>query len=868
MTYLEKPIEIEEPKVEIISHGPLPKNTEDIPRQIRALATAISGISGVDYQILFDGMTSVTWFVDRLFDVIYYRIAQSAIFATEEINKKEHLLPNTTLGFSIYGSCDSVSTSLLSAMHLLTGKDQPIPNFGCKRRPALSAFIAEDRSALSIPIARLLGIYKVPQVSYASSVNALSDKTQFPSFLRTTPSDDFQAYGIAKLVLYFGWSWVGILAEDNDYGLQGSLLLKKELEKAGVCIEFQMVIPTVFSAKITNNIVDAIEKSTARAIVIFSTDNSLYQVMLTVANKNITGKIWLASDGWATFSKFSTRRFFKTCEGILGFSIRRGYMPGFKEFLNRLSPSKTQGDIFIRTFWEQLFSCQWPSRVQNGTGNENKVNEGSRLCTGSETLEGLDIPFLDMSDLSTSYNAYNAVYAVAHALHNLKHCQPGEGPFVNRSCADAEDFEPWQLLHYIRKVNFTNSNGEEIFFDANGNPPGIYDILNWQVTPENTFSFLTVGRFDSRAPSGQELTLNQSAIIWNGGQRQVPRSVCSESCPLGYRKTVQPGKPTCCFDCTPCSEGEISNQTDSTECMKCSDDDWPNQQKDTCVKKPMEYLSYEEPLGAILAAASTLTAVIPAAILMIFIKSKNTPLVKANNRELSYLLLVSLSLCALCSLVFIGRPVSATCLVRQVAFGITFALCLSCILAKTIIVVIAFKATTSDNKLKQWVGPQLAKSIVIVATSIQIILCVLWLTITPPFVGRNSSYHIGKIIMECNDGSSAAFWGMLGYMGLLAMVSFVVAFISRKLPDSFNEAKFITFSMLVFVSVWLSFVPAYLSTRGKYMVAVEIFAILASSSGLMACIFLPKCYIILLRPDMNTKEFLMGRGKFSTKKLK
>ncbi|XP_064418552.1 vomeronasal type-2 receptor 26 [Latimeria chalumnae] len=347
---------------------------------------------------------------------------------------------------------------------------------------------------------------------------------------------------------------------------------------------------------------------------------------------------------------------------------------------------------------------------------------------------------------------------------------------------------------------------------------------------------------------------------------QIPRSVCSESCLPGYRKAVHPGQPICCFDCVPCSIGEISNETDATECLKCPDDHWSNEKQDKCIPKTIEFLSFEEPMGAALLAITISCASITAIVLCIFVKYRDTPIVKANNRELSYLLLLAIMLSFLCSLIFIGEPRTETCMLRQSAFGIIFALCVSCVLAKTIMVVIAFNATKPNSKLKKWVGPKLSRCIVLAGTLIQFIICIVWLTSSPPFPEQNMKSQTGMIIIQCNEASTIAFWFVLGYMGILAIVSFIVAFLARNLPDSFNDAKFITFSMLVFVTVWLVFIPAYLSTRGKYMVAVEIFAILASSAGLLACIFFPKCYIILLRPEENTKEHLIGKNKIDHRK--
>ncbi|XP_043935344.1 vomeronasal type-2 receptor 26-like [Protopterus annectens] len=305
---------------------------------------------------------------------------------------------------------------------------------------------------------------------------------------------------------------------------------------------------------------------------------------------------------------------------------------------------------------------------------------------------------------------------------------------------------------------------------------------------------------------------------------------------------------------------------DSTECFKCQDDFWPNERHDTCLVKSVNFLSYEETLGVVLICAVIFSAPIPTGILVIFLKKRDTPIVKANNRELSYLLLCSLVLCFLCPLIFIGYPNQLMCMFQQAVFGIIFTLCVSCILAKTIMVVIAFRAARPGNNLKKWVGTRVPNSVVLICTLGQSLICIIWISISPPFPEKNMTLQLGVIIIQCNEGSLIAFWCMMGYMGLLASISFIVAFLSRKLPDSFNEAKYITFSMLIFVSVWLSFIPAYLSTRGKYMVAVEIFAILCSSLGLLSCLFFPKCYIILLRSARNTKEFVMGKNDSSSKK--
>uniref|UniRef100_A0A8C5ND40 G-protein coupled receptors family 3 profile domain-containing protein n=1 Tax=Gouania willdenowi TaxID=441366 RepID=A0A8C5ND40_GOUWI len=298
----------------------------------------------------------------------------------------------------------------------------------------------------------------------------------------------------------------------------------------------------------------------------------------------------------------------------------------------------------------------------------------------------------------------------------------------------------------------------------------------------------------------------------------------------------------------------------SLECKSCPSDFWSSPQRDHCVLKKTEFLSYNEPLGICLTTSSLLGTFICVVILGVFIHHRQTPMVRANNSELSFLLLVSLKFCFLCSLLFIGQPRLWTCQLRHAAFGISFVLCVSCILVKTVVVVAVFKASKPGGGASlKWFGAMQQRGTVFLLTSIQAAICTVWLVSSSPAPHKNTQYHKDKIVYECVVGSTVGFAVLLGYIGLLALLSFLLAFLARNLPDNFNEAKLITFSMLIFCAVWVAFVPAYINSPGKYADAVEVFAILASSFGLLMALFGPKCYIILLRPERNTKKVIMGR---------
>ncbi|XP_053148499.1 vomeronasal type-2 receptor 26-like isoform X1 [Hemicordylus capensis] len=774
------------------------------------------------------------------------------VFTIHEINQNPQMLPNITLGYNIYENYFNAKLTFNAMVDLLSIGHKHVPNYVCGRKNILVAVSEGAETEISNQMSSMLSLYKIPQVSYTFLSGALKDKTQLPFLYRMVPKQEPPYLGIVKLLLHFKWTWTGLLVPDNDQGERFVSTFTPVMLRNSLCVAFLERIPVLDRVKQHFDKMSLLVQRQANVIVYHMNTYAAWilAVLLKVAErieKQKLGKVWIAT----ILEDLGMKLFYRVADiqhihGSFSFSI-----PAQKD---------TKCDNFeslyiaILESWHKAFHCSYSKSVISIRGHLR--------CTEKEILGTLPENVVESILSQDNYSIYNTVWASARALNAAHSSRLNRILMAGAGKLEHPMVQPWQFHPYLSNFHFYNSSIDGVYFDENSNLASDLDIMNAVAFPNQSIARVKVGSIKRQASPEMKFTIDQNVIMWPKWFNQtLPQSRCVENCRPGYTKVVKEGEPVCCYDCAPCKGGTISTREDAEQCNKCPEDQHPNKNRDQCVPKAITFLSYEETLGIILAFFALFLSLTTLLILGIFIKYLETPVVKANNRDLSYMLLVSLLLSYLSSFLFIGQPQKVTCLLRQTAFSIIFSFAISSVLAKTITVVVVFMATKPGSKMRKWLGKSLANSIVFSCSVVQICICAIWLSISPPFPEADMHSQPGQITLQCNEGSVIMFYIALGYMGFLAALSFMVAFLARKLPGSFNEAKLITFSTLVFCSVWVSFVPTYLSTKGKYMVAVQVFSTLASSLGLLGCIFLPKCYIIVLRPDLNMKEHLMVKTK-------
>ena len=757
---------------------------------------------------------------------------QAMIFAIERINNDTSLLSNISLGYDIRDYCGNLSKAARLVYKLLTVNSCVNLSQNATRKKAIVSLIGPKESSTALFIAGFLRMLNVSSISGSATSAELSSLT-YDHLFRTVPSDTFLAKAMVDLVTHFNWSYVAVVALDDSYGRNGAWAVVSEStsRKSSFCIALtQFVRHESLNLSISNIVRKLKQMDNVKVVILWLYKNYQTKFLAEVQKQNLTGRVWIFSSAPLT----STLPIEGILESSLGFQLHEFSDFGFKEYLK---------DILVRGRDNRSFS-EWnysTSEIWKLLRSKKCVHRQIEQCSNNLITESY-----------SSYVPYiiDAVYAVAHAVdifnRNFSHNETKD----RAKLQIANSFEVQKLLG---RVNFDGLTGK-IKFDRFGNRgSAYYDIFSFKNVPNGdveSVKMVLIGEWKNSKRNETRLIFHE-ALNWTTKSGRPPKSECSEQCPPGTRKSFT---SPCCWQCLPCLGGTISPSAGSESCSECPIGKISNQAKTECVALPSANISYGSASGILILTFATLGVVVTLLCLAALYKFWNSPIVKASNRELNLVLL--LTILSLLSLVFINIFISKNpnCMIIYPLRYLTYNFCLSVLLVKVLRISSAFQVPIMTS-LEFTSLPNKAQVGIVIA-SLAPLLSVLmpWLLLDPPF-NMQHIYPKRYTFNECKAYSSSLgksqFLVTCFYIFFQMLLSTFCAFKIRNIPENFSEARRIAFSMYIFLFSLLCYHPVELSLDGWYVTVVDCVTTLLSAYGFLCCLFLPKMYILFFRQEMN-----------------
>lgn len=810
---------------------------------------------------------------------------EAMLFTIQEINDNPYLLPqNFTLGYDIRDSCNDVPVALKAALDFVldAGNSSAMsstskncsPRF-CKctnKQTKISAVIGAASSPISINVANLLGVDDTPQISYSSTSVLLSDNAVYHSFFRTIPSDTYQAQALADLLKQFGWTYVSIVASDNSYGRAGVDSLRTELKKRGICIALEKIFnPSLSQEELQEIIVSLKNEPRARVIILWCQRPNALGFLNEASRQELSGKTWIGTETWGDAYQLETMD-----ENVVGGML--GVLPllkkhaAFEKHLNSLHPNNTDYNHWMWEYWTKVFDCKQDEGPNHLTSSREEQEREFYVYTTKQPNVTIlcpkerGLPSADSLPRNKYTNVMDAIYAVVYAVKNIFGCKDEDSFVQGKTCPSVDsNIQPSEILRFLKNVSFQGRSGSQIMFDENGDLRyGSYAIKNLQQISKEEKKFVEIGNWSGL--DGKLLLNNKTEIMWNGWTREKPVSTCSDPCAAGFYPVY--GSVTCCWKCVECENGFAKSTAGQDTCKKCREGYVPNMQRTNCVKLKSDYLAWGNGEGVSAALLSCIGLIISIGVLAIFYKYRDTAVVKASNRELSFVHLICIVAIFILPLIIIGKPTVAGCAVLPLLFGIPFTLCTAIMLLKTDRLLRIFQArsrlTASSSYL---ISNKMQAIVATVMTFVPVTLTTVWFIVHPPeVVIEVDTSREGWQIFSCGESNELLNITILGYVLIIALLCTYFAFKARKLPENFNEAKFICFAMFAFCVFWLSFFPAFYDSTGSTRNFVFCVGVLSSGYAVLCIMYAPKLRVILFHPESNTTEAFRAATMVAMKK--
>ncbi|XP_017773184.1 PREDICTED: metabotropic glutamate receptor 4, partial [Nicrophorus vespilloides] len=710
-------------------------------------------------------------------------------------------------------------------------------------RKVISGVVGAASSVTSIQVANLLRLFKIPQVSFFSTSPELSNKQRFEYFTRTIPSDHYQVKAMVDIVIRMSWSYVSIIYEESNYGIKAFEELEELLSFHNICIAVKEKLVKdsgVADESAYDNIVQKLlTKPRARGAIVFGSDQEVAGVMRAVRRSNATGSFsWIGSDGWSARNLVSDGNEAEV-EGTLSVQPQANPVIGFEEYFLGLNVENNKRNPWFVEFWEHHFQCRYPNSSR--TPYNQKY---TKLCTGTEKLTKQNTVFENQLQFVS-----DAVMAFGYAIRDmhLELCNGRPG-----LCDAMKPTKGTELLKYLKKVEFEGLSGDRFHFDHNGDGPARYNIIHFkQVTPGN-YQWVRVGEYMEG-----ELRLNMTEIQFKLGHPKPPESVCSLPCDLGQAKKYVEGE-SCCWHCFNCTQYQIRHPTDPTQCTGCPLGTVPDPLHVRCVEIPEEYLQPDSGWAIGAMALGSTGILITLFVCGVFIRHNDTPVVRASGRELSYVLLAGILMCYCVTYALVLRPSDLVCGIQRFGAGFCFTVVYAALLTKTNRISRIFNAGKRSAKRPSFISPRSQLIICSGLIGVQVLINGVWMVISPARAIHHYPTREDNLLV-CSSYIDASYMIAFTYPILLIVVCTIYAILTRKIPEAFNESKHIGFTMYTTCVIWLAFVPLYFGTANHVALRITSMSVTISLSAsvTVACLFSPKLYIILIRPERNVRQSMM-----------
>ncbi|XP_036977856.1 glutamate receptor, metabotropic 8a isoform X7 [Acanthopagrus latus] len=776
---------------------------------------------------------------------------EAMMFAIDLINKDPELLPNITLGARILDTCSrdtyalEQSLTFVQALIERDGSDVRCANGDppiFTKPDKIVGVIGAAASSVSIMVANILRLFKIPQISYASTAPELSDNTRYDFFSRVVPPDSYQAQAMMDIVTAMEWNYVSTLASEGNYGESGvEAFIQISRETGGVCIAQSLKIPREPRPGEFDKIIRRLlETSNARAIIMFANEDDIRRVLDAAKRNNQTGHfLWVGSDSWGSkISPVVGQE--RVAEGAITILPKRASVDAFDRYFRSRSLSNNRRNVWFAEFWEENFNCK--------LGMHGKRPGSLKKCTGLEKV-GRDSSYEQEGKVQF---VMDAVYAMAHALHRMHRelCYGYPG-----LCPRMANIDGKELLSHIRAVNFNGSANTPVVFNENGDAPGRYDIFQYQNTNRSTAEYRVIGSWTNK------LHLRVEAMRWKSGDPSLPPSVCSIPCRTGERKKVVKGVP-CCWHCERC-EGYHYQASEFT-CELCPYEMRPDTNRTGCVPIPIIKLEWHSPWAVVPVFISMLGIIATSFVIVTFVRYNDTPIVRASGREMSYVLLTGIFLCYAITFLMIATPDVGVCSFRRIFLGLGMCFSYAALLTKTNRIHRIFEQGKKSVTAPRFISPASQLVITFSLISVQLLGVFVWFAVDPPHTvvdygeQRTQDPLAARGVLKC-DISDLSLICSLGYSILLMVTCTVYAIKTRSVPETFNEAKPIGFTMYTTCIIWLAFIPIFFGTsqsaeRMYIQTTTLTISLSLSASVSLGMLYMPKVYIILFHPEQNVPK--------------